>query len=62
MGLGLQVLEGAAETAQIGPTPGASIAVLLATALSVGLALRVAMAREQHAGTAWVSDAHDLHD
>ena len=62
MGLGLQVLQGAAETAQIGPTPGASMAVLLATALSVGLALRVALSRERHAGTAWVSDAHDLHD
>lgn len=62
MGLGLQVLEGAARTAQVGPSPHTPTALLVATALGVGLALRVAIARERHAGTAWVSDAHDLHD
>jgi len=62
MGLGLQVLEGAARTAEIGPSPHTSTALLLATTLSMGLALRLAIARERHAGTAWVSDAHDLHD
>lgn len=62
MGLGLQVLEGAAQTAQIGPAPGGSVFLLMATVLGVGLALRVAIARERYAGTAWVSDAHDLHD
>ena len=62
MGLGLPVLEGAARGAQVGSVPSGSAALLLATALGVGLALRVAIARERHAGTAWVSDAHDLHD
>src|SRR5262245_14299672 len=62
MGLGLQVLDGAAQGAQIGPAPSSAMAVLLATSLSIVLALRVAISRERHAGTAWVSDAHDLHD
>jgi hypothetical protein len=62
MGLGLQVLEGAARAAQVGPVPSGSLALLLATALGVGLALRLASSRERYAGTAWISDAHDLHD
>jgi len=36
--------------------------VLLATVLASSLAMRVAASRERLAGTAWVSDAHDLHD
>jgi hypothetical protein len=62
MGLGLQVLDGAAQSAQIQPAPTSAEFVLVATWLAVALALRVAIARERHAGTAWVSDAHDLHD
>jgi hypothetical protein len=62
MGLGLQVLHGAAQGAQVGPLPWTAAALFLATSLGVVLALRVAIARERHAGTAWVSDAHDLHD
>ena len=62
MGLGLQVLDGAAQGAAIGPPPSSAAALLVATWLGVALALRVAIARERHAGTAWVSDAHDLHD
>ena len=62
MGLGLQVLDRAAEGAQIGPAPTGAVGVLVATALAVALSLRVAISRERHAGTAWVSDAHDLHD
>ncbi len=62
MGLGLQVLEGAARGAQIGPAPSSALALLVATWLGVGLSMRVAVARERYAGSAWVSDAHDLHD
>lgn len=62
MGLGLQVLDGAAQAAQVQPAPTASVAVLAASWLAVALALRIAISRERHAGTAWVSDAHDLHD
>ncbi len=62
LGLGLQVLESAAREAQVfvAINPGGS--VLLATVLAAALAMRVAASRERLAGTAWVSDAHDLHD
>jgi hypothetical protein len=62
LGLGLQVLESAAREAQVfvALNPGGS--VLLATVLAAALAMRVASSRERLAGTAWVSDAHDLHD
>lgn len=62
MGLGLQVLDGAAQGAQLNPGNLTGGGVLLAAWLTVVLALRVAGARERYAGTAWVSDAHDLHD
>lgn len=61
-GLGLQVLDGAAQRVQLGPVPASGGALLFATWLAVVLTLRVAGARERYAGTAWVSDAHDLHD
>jgi hypothetical protein len=62
MGLGLQVLDGAAQAVQIQPAPTSAVALLIGTWLAVALALRLAIARERYAGTAWVSDAHDLHD
>ena len=62
LGLGLQVLDGAARAAQVPETLPPGGAVLLATTIAVALAMRVAVSREHLAGTAWVSDAHDLHD
>lgn len=62
LGIGLQVLNGAAQGAQLDPSAITGGGVLLAAWLSVVLGFRVASARERHAGTAWVSDAHDLHD
>jgi hypothetical protein len=62
LGLGLQVLDGAARAAQVQPTAPTTAAVLVLTALAVALAWRIAIGRERYAGTAWVSDAHDLHD
>ena len=62
LGLGLQVLDGVAREAQVSATLPAGGTVLLATALAVALAIRVAISRERLAGSAWVSDAHDLHD
>ncbi len=62
LGLGLQVLDGAARGAEIAGSAPASGAVWLATALAVALALKLGRARERLAGEAWVSDAHDLHD
>jgi hypothetical protein len=62
LGLGLQVLESAAREAQVFVALNPGGAVLLATVLASSLAMRVAASRERLAGTAWVSDAHDLHD
>ena len=62
LGLGLQVLESTAREAQVFVAINPGGAVLLATVLAAALAMRVAASRERLAGTAWVSDAHDLHD
>jgi hypothetical protein len=62
LGLGLQILDGAAQGAQLDPGNLTGGALLLASWLAVALAMRVAGARERYAGTGWVSDAHDLHD
>jgi hypothetical protein len=62
LGLGLQVLDSAAREAQVFVALNPGGGVLLATVLAASLAMRVATNRERSAGTAWVSDAHDLHD
>jgi hypothetical protein len=62
MGLGLQILDGAARGAQVEETLPMAGGVLLGTALTVALATRIARVREGQADSAWVSDAHDLHD
>lgn len=62
LGLGLQVLDGGARGSQVSETLPAQGGVLLGTALGVALAIRLAGSRERLAGSAWVSDAHDLHD
>ena len=62
LGLGLQILNGAAQGAQLDPSAGTGAGVLVAAWLAVLLGLRVAAARERYAGSVWVSDAHDLHD
>jgi hypothetical protein len=61
-GLGLQLLDGASQGAQLDPSPLVPAAILTAAWLAIILASRVASARERYAGTAWVGDAHDLHD
>jgi len=62
LGLGLQFLDGAAQGAQLAPSARTGTGVLLGAWLAVILGLRIAAARARHAGTAWVGDAHDLHD
>ena len=62
MGLGLQVLQGVVRGVVTASAPPAAGLPLLATALAVALALRVASVRESALGSSWVSDAHDLHD
>ena len=62
MGLGLQVLQGAVRTVvTTGGAPPVGLP-LFASALAVALAARIGGARVTTTGTAWVSDAHDLHD
>ena len=61
LGLGVQVLDGMARRGEVGlgaPPAG----VLIATAIAVAATVRLAGSRESTAGSAWVSDAHDLRD
>ena len=61
-GVGLQALQSAAATAlppNLAPPSGLA---LVATAVMLALVLRIALARARWAGSAWLSDAHDLHD
>jgi hypothetical protein len=62
MGLGLQILDGAARGAQVQTGLAPAAWPLIASALAILLVLRVAAARERWAGSPWVPDAHDLHD
>lgn len=62
LGLGLQMLEGAARGTQIPTQLGPAWIVLVATTGAVALVARVGRGRERVAGSAWIGDAHDLHD
>ena len=61
LGLGVQVLDGMARQAEV-TAAAPSAGVVLATAIAVAMTVRLAGSRERAAGTAWVSDAHDLRD
>jgi len=61
LGLGIQILEGAARQVDVAPSKP-NPAILIATAAAAALTARLAMTRERTAGTPWVSDAHDLRD
>ena len=52
----------AARDAALPEVDAPSWRVVLATAIAVALTVRVAAVRQRDAGSAWVSDAHDLHD
>jgi len=61
-GFGLQALQGAT-AASLPPALQPPIgAVLLGTAVTLALVLRIGLSRARWAGSAWLSDAHDLHD
>ncbi len=62
LGLGLAVLEGVARATLPSPPREGSLGILAATLGAVALALRLAWVRSATPGSAWVSDAHDLHD
>jgi hypothetical protein len=61
-GLGLQVLGGAVRTVVVPGEAPAPAVPLLAAALAAALAVRIGRARASTLGSAWVGDAHDLHD
>ena len=62
LGFGIQWLDWSARDVLLPVERRDPRAVLLVTALAVGLMSRIAYARQQGAGSSWVSDAHDLHD
>lgn len=62
LGTGLQVLDRGARWATLTADETAAAATLAATALAVFLAGRIAWTRERDAGSAWMGDAHELHD
>jgi hypothetical protein len=62
LGLGLEVIRQAAIASELNPVRAGAGGVLLATALAVAMLGRLADVRERAGGTAWVSQAHDLHD
>jgi hypothetical protein len=62
LALGLHVLIDVARHSAVGGAGGEALGVPLAAALSAALAIRLGRTRREVAGTAAVSDAHDLHD
>jgi hypothetical protein len=62
LGFGLQVIEGATRGAVPAAFAVPRAATLLATSVTVALVLRLGFARAAAVGSAWLSDAHDLHD
>ncbi|MEO5618558.1 MAG: hypothetical protein ABIS67_12355 [Candidatus Eisenbacteria bacterium] len=61
-GFGLQALQAATAASLPASLAPPKAAVLLATAITLALVLRIGLARARWAGSAWLSDAHDLHD
>jgi hypothetical protein len=62
LGLGVQLLDDAARFTRLPGEDHAAWAVLIGTAFTVALCLRIGGARESWAGSPWVNDAHLLHD
>ncbi|HTO89872.1 MAG TPA: hypothetical protein VMJ70_01955 [Candidatus Sulfotelmatobacter sp.] len=62
VGFGLQVLEGAVRATLPPALAPPSGVALLATFVTLALVLRLGLARARWVGSAWLSDAHDLHD
>ena len=62
LGLGLQIVERVARESLVAVSPTPDYGIVLATALTCALAVRIGHTRERVATSAWVGDAHDLHD
>ena len=62
LGVGLELLTASARAADVGRDGAPPGAALLATALAILIVARLAEGRERYAGSAFVSDAHELQD
>src|SRR5205085_10988908 len=62
LGLGVQVLDRSARAASLSAGPADNGVIVLVSALATAIVARLGTIRQQDAGSAWVSDAHDLHD
>jgi hypothetical protein len=62
IGLGLQVLQGAAAASMLHEPPAPPAAVIAAVAIAIALAQRLSSTRLRIGAGARVTDAHDLHD
>jgi hypothetical protein len=56
------MLHGAARGAELPDALPARGLILAATAIAIALVTRIARGRTRVVGSAWISDAHDLHD
>ncbi len=62
LGLGLQIVERVARESLVAASLAPDYGIVLATALTCALAVRIGHTRERVATSPWVGDAHDLHD
>ena len=62
LGLGLQIVERVARESLVAASLAPHYGIVLATALTCALAVRIGHTRERVATSPWVGDAHDLHD
>ncbi len=62
LGLGLQIVERVARESLVAASVAPDYGIVLATALTCALAVRIGHTRERVATSPWVGDAHDLHD
>jgi len=62
LGLGLQIVERVAHESLVAASLAPGYGIVLATALTCALAVRIGHTRERVATSPWVGDAHDLHD
>jgi len=62
LGVGLELLTASARAADVSREGAPAGAALLATALAILIVARIAEGRERYAGSAFVSDAHELQD
>jgi uncharacterized membrane protein YidH (DUF202 family) len=62
LGVGLELLTASARNADVAHEGAPAGTALVATALAIAIVTRIADGRERYAGSAFVSDAHELQD